>query len=136
LEAVQIVDFQNKLVLEEGPKYSLEKPVPSDFGANFAAEYVVGNADTKRVFVYEYEHQREKFIETKFYSQIIIAYEIGNPEAITDEEKRVGESLLEEFIDAYRFFSKDSRVRLPNDVTHERYVTKEAIITYTAEELG
>jgi hypothetical protein len=69
------------------------------------------------------------------FTEIFIAHEVEDVDAITNEEKERHGKILDQFILAYRAFTSDVAVRMPNDLVGEYPLIRFGVHQYTEEEL-
>lgn len=134
IEALTITDYRNSVKSAGDGSYRLTSPIEIISNLSIAVNYNIGDASTPRTCIYEYALPREKTISTEFFSVIAISYEVSDPDDITKEEEDFSAVLLSEFLQVYKVLARDSRVRLPNEISNGRLIEKVAVHRYSDEE--
>lgn len=134
IEALKIVDFDNKLQPDDFGAFVLQDPLTVVSKHNINTIYEMQPANTTRQYVIDYEKQLPRTFATEFYTQLMIAYEISDINSITKIEEHFFEIAVSEFLHAYRHISGDSRIKLYHDAANDRIIVKSTNIAYTEDD--
>src|SRR6266852_4648090 len=87
------------------------------------------------IYVFEDGVQYYRLFRPRDYTEVFIVYEVADTANITDEEKSRHELILERFLIAYRAFTGDVTIRMPNDLIGDVPVVRAGVREYTEEDL-
>ena len=73
----------------------------------------------RSIYVFEDGVQYCRHFRRRDFTELFVAYEVEDVDAITTEEKERHGRILNQFILAYRAFTSDVAVRMPNDLVGE-----------------
>ena len=133
LEPVEALDFDNKILQEEreGRKHwDLQRPINMPGEHRMAME-----SEGRLIYVFEDGVQYYRHFRRRDFTELFIAHEVEDVDAITNEEKERHGKILDQFILAYRAFTGDVAVRMPNDLVGEYPLIRFGVHQYTGEEL-
>lgn len=132
LEPVEALDFDNRIFHEERDgrrHWDLQRPIEMPREHRTALE-----SEGRLIYVFEdvlyYRHFRRRD-----FTELVIAHEVEDVDSITTEEKEHHGRVLDQFILAYRAFTSDVAVRMPNDLFGEYPLIRFGVHQYTDEEL-
>ncbi|MFQ5849675.1 MAG: hypothetical protein ACE5JU_03690 [Candidatus Binatia bacterium] len=156
LDPVQVLDFSRSKIAEiedDELIYELQSPIFSPIGPT--ASFHMGTSsvrslDQLRALSKEEIPKRlssmpcewtgnmcapnQRIYETRYYTELFLAHDVDDAEKLSDEEQQFYQSVLREFIKAYKSFSKDWNVRYPEDLKQFLYA-KHCTVELTGEEV-
>ena len=133
LTPVEGLDFQNRITQEvrDGRnRWSLERAIDMPQQHCIAFE---GN--NQLVYVFEDGVQYYRLFRPRDFTELIVAFEVDDIDNLTEEEKKLHERILDQFITAYRAFTGDIGVRMPDDLFEDYPLIRMGRHEYTEEEL-
>lgn len=133
LQPAEALDFGNSIqqVEQDGRTlWRLERPIVMPQEHTMAM-----TSEGQLIYLFEYGVQYYCLFKPRDYTELFIVHEVANTENVTDQEKKRYEEILDRFITAYRAFSGDVSVRMPNDLIGDSPVICAGLHEYTEEEL-
>ena len=133
LQPVEALDFQNELrhEMQDGKnKWKIDRAI------TIPEEKCIGmTGDGEVLYVFEGAAQYYRFFRKRRFTELFIVHDVQDSENLTDEEKKRYEVILDQFIFAYRAFTGDVSVRMPNDLVGDYPVIRAGIHEYSEQEL-
>ena len=133
LQPVEALDFQNELRQEMQDlknKWTIDRPI------TIPEEKCIGMASEGEVlYVFEGAAHYYRFFKKRKFTELFIVHDVQDTENLNDEEKKRYEGILDQFIFAYRAFTGDVSVRMPNDLVGDYPVIRAGVHDYSEEEL-
>ena len=133
LKPVEALDFSNGLQRTENDgriRWEIQRPITMADEHNIAVE-----SEGQLIYVFEDGVQYYRLFKPRNFTEIFIVYDVEDTTNLTDEEKSRHERIAERFLMAYRAFTGDISVRMPNDLAADYPVIRAGIHEYTEEEL-
>ena len=133
LQPVEALDFGNSIQREDQDGrtlWKLERPIV------MPQEHMMAmTSERQLIYLFELGVQYYCVFKPRDYTELFIVHEVEDTENVTDQEKKRYEEILERFLTAYRGFSGDVSVRMPNDLIGDYPVICAGLHEYTEEEL-
>jgi hypothetical protein len=133
LKPVEALDFSNSLQRTERDgrmRWELQRPITMATEHNMAME-----SEGQLIYVFEDGVQYYRLFRPRDFTEIFIVHDVEDTANLTDEEKSRHERIAERFLMAYRAFTGDISVRMPNDLATDYPVIRAGLHEYTEEEL-
>jgi hypothetical protein len=133
LQPVEALDFHNELRqhTQDGKhNWTIERPITLP-----EANCISLASEGESLYVLEGLAHYYRFFKKRKFTELFVIYEVGDTSQLTDEETGRFASILDRFIFAYRAFTGDVSVRMPNDLAGEYPVIRAGVHEYTEEEL-
>jgi hypothetical protein len=130
---VETLDFSNGLKRTESSgriRWQLQRPITMADEHNIAME-----SEGQLIYIFEDGVQYYRLFKPRDFTEILIVHDVEDTANLTDEEKSRHERIAERFLMAYRAFTGDISVRMPNDLAADYPLTRAGIHEYTEEEL-
>jgi hypothetical protein len=133
LKPVEALDFSNSIARTEHERkvqWTLQRPITMADEHNIARE-----REGELIYVFEDGVQYYRVFKPRNFTELFIVHEVEDTANLTDEEKLRHELVLDRFLMAYRAFTGDVSVRMPNDLAGDYPFIRTGIHEYTEEEL-
>jgi len=133
LETVQALDFDNGIrrELRDGRnRWTLQRAITTPEEHCMAME-----SEGRLIYLFEDGVQYYRHFRRRDFTEIFIAYEVEDSAHITEGEKSLHDKFLDQLVLAYRAFTGDVGVRMPNDLMGEYPLIRFGVHEYTEEEL-
>jgi hypothetical protein len=133
LEALEVLDFDNRLNEQDINKKTsvqIENSIQSVCEKN-----VLLKLGDKFVKCIEYEKHYHRNYSPRFYTELIIAYEISDCNNVTEQEYLLYEKILDRFLSVYRKITHDIKVRRFSNNFDDNYIVKTCVVKYSADEI-
>jgi hypothetical protein len=130
---VEALDFNNTIrrEVQDGViDWSLERPITMP-----ARDRIALDANGQLIYVFEDGVQYYRLFKPRAFTELFIQYDVEDTGNLTEEEKTRHGRVLERFILAYRAFTGDVTIRMPNDLAGDYPVVRAGVREYTEEEL-
>jgi hypothetical protein len=135
LRPVEILDFGNEIqVQREGEKvYPQLKNTDLTIGREktLRAEY-----QSQILCIVDYNQAYHKLYRPKAFTELIISYDVQSAPDYSDADLAVYETLLDSFLNQYRFVTHDVSIRLKKDLQNDVPILQVATVQYDAHELS
>ena len=133
LQPVEALDFQNELrhEMRDGKnKWTIDRPI------TILEEKCIGMvAEGEVLYVFEGAAQYYRLLRKRKFTELFIVHDVQDTETLTDEEKKRFERILDQFIFAYRAFTGDVSVGMPNDLVGDYPAIRAGVHEYSREDL-
>jgi hypothetical protein len=133
LQPAEALDFQNELrqeMQDSKNKWTIDRPItiPEEKCIDMASEGEI-------LYVLEGAARHYRFFKRRRFTEVLIVHDVQDTENLTEEEKKRYEGILDQFIFAYRAFTGDVSIRVPNDLVGDYPVVCAGLHEYSEEEL-
>jgi hypothetical protein len=108
----------------------LQRPITMADEHNIAME-----SEGQLIYVFEDGVRYYRLFKPRNFTEILIVHDVEDTANLTDEEKSRHKGIAERFLTAYRAFTGDISVRMPNDLDADYPVIRASIHEYSEEEL-
>jgi hypothetical protein len=133
LNVADVLDFTNAIEerTEDGNVVrQLRHPIDAIPAHNIG---MVANGEL--LYVMDRETHYYRIFKPRAYTELFVTHEVADTEHLTEQETGFYTRILAAFLQAYRLFTQDIAIRLPDDLQHEYPVVRAALYDYTPQDL-
>jgi hypothetical protein len=133
LNVAEVLDFTN--AIEERTEgvnaiRQLRHPIEAIPAHNIG---ILANGELS--YVMDRETHYYRIFKPRVYTELFVTHEVADTEHLTEQENGLYTRILGAFLQAYRLFTQDIAIRLPDDLQHEYPVIRAALYDYTPQDL-
>ncbi|MFH0792471.1 MAG: hypothetical protein V2A74_00400 [bacterium] len=128
VEALEVLDFDNEIVLDPPkgqPLFQLKNPIVTISESNLIVEHW----DKPRLFI-DTKSQNLRVFQPRPFTELILACEVRDTSAPSEEDFSFHNKVLEGFIRAYRHLTHDVRISMPRDLHRGPAIKKACTIAF------
>jgi hypothetical protein len=125
---VRITDLANAVLTEtdrEFTTYRLRNAIGAVSPTNVCALVQAPGSDERRIVLVDFESHNHRIIAESTFTEIMVGYDSDREPAVPADA--FFSVVLEEFIDMYRYVTKDVTIARPYNLSQERLVVKESL---------
>ncbi|HLI85800.1 MAG TPA: hypothetical protein VKV17_17935 [Bryobacteraceae bacterium] len=130
---VEALDFQNELRYEmQGgrKRWTIDRPI------TIPEEECLGMVTEGEVlYVFDAAARYYRFFKRRRFTELFIVHEVEDTKNLTEQETKRYKGILDRFVFAYRAFTGDVSVRMPNDLVGDYPVIRAGTHEYSDQEL-